>query len=482
MKRRGGFRWLVLLLLLGIAGCVARGQVAPPLGGLATDCDVVFRDWQAQVRSADAADAQAWSPPGYPHLRVDRFLASFDLPSLSVPQRQAWGQRALALAIEAWEQEAESLDGAVDDKLAQLRHCGRMAMQRMLEQEDGWQHLNRAKAVPDSYRTAAQVLGLYPLVRPMIRWRAATLMAGLRAQFGRYQPQAPWQYYRPDVEPRSPLVRRIRAGPAPSPDALGIPAYSEVEAQRLLTQFAPTLAVETRDWNDQPGRPGRGLRGELRFLSQPVVFAQLEYTRLHDEVLPQLVYTVWFAARPSVAPLDIYAGALDGVVWRVTLGPDGRALIYDLMHACGCYHQWLLVAGGLVLRDDIVAAKDEVWILRTVPPTGSGVVLYLSAGEHQLVGVALEAASPDAEPYLLAPYHQLRGRSYAGGRLFDDAGMVAGSERAERWLLWPTGVPSAGAMRQWGRHAVSFTGRRHFDEPRLLERLFRLPRETVGGQ
>lgn len=484
MKRRGGFRLLLLLLLLGIAGCAARGQLAPVPGGLPASCEAAFRDWRTRVQGADAFDAQAWTPPGYPYLRVDRFLASFELTTLSVPQRRAWLQRSLALATDAWVQEAESLNGLVATPLAQLRQCGRLAIQRLAAQADGWQQLDRAKAVPDSYQTVAQVLGLYPVLKPVIRWRATKLMAALQAQFGHYRPHAPWQYYAPVVESQMPLVPGVRAGPVPSPDALGIPVFSEMEAHQLLRQFAPTLAVETRDWHDQPGHPGRGPRGELRFLSQPVVFAQLQYARLQDQVLTQLVYTVWFPARPHVTPLDIYAGALDGVVWRVTLAPDGQALIYDVMHACGCYHQWLLVAGRLVPRDHIVPAKDEVWVLGVVPQSGAGLVLYLSAGEHQLVNVALAGAGAisDAEPYGLAPYHHLRGRSYAGGRLFDAAGMAPGTARAERWLLWPAGVPSAGAMRQWGHHAVSFTGRRHFDEPRLLERLFGWPRETVGGQ
>jgi len=38
--------------------------------------------------------------------------------------------------------------------------------------------------------------------------------------------------------------------------------------------------------------------------------------------------------------------------------------------------------------------------------------------------------------------------------------------------LWPLGIPSAGAMRQWGHHATAFVGRRHFDEPFLIERYF----------
>jgi hypothetical protein len=36
------------------------------------------------------------------------------------------------------------------------------------------------------------------------------------------------------------------------------------------------------------------------------------------------------------------------------------------------------------------------------------------------------------------------------------------------------GIASAGAMRQWGRHATAFVGRRHFDDADLLERRFAL--------
>jgi hypothetical protein len=31
-------------------------------------------------------------------------------------------------------------------------------------------------------------------------------------------------------------------------------------------------------------------------------------------------------------------------------------------------------------------------------------------------------------------------------------------------------------MRQWGRHATAFVGRRHFDDPWLFERYFALDR------
>lgn len=57
--------------------------------------------------------------------------------------------------------------------------------------------------------------------------------------------------------------------------------------------------------------------------------------------------------------------------------------------------------------------------------------------------------------------------------MFNENSIAFGSERLERFILWPTGVVSPGAMRQWGRHAVAFVGKRHFDDPFALEKMFR---------
>ena len=45
-------------------------------------------------------------------------------------------------------------------------------------------------------------------------------------------------------------------------------------------------------------------------------------------------------------------------------------------------------------------------------------------------------------------------------------------ERLERAFFWPMGIASAGQMRQWGRHATAFVGRRHFDDPGLFDHYF----------
>jgi hypothetical protein len=52
-------------------------------------------------------------------------------------------------------------------------------------------------------------------------------------------------------------------------------------------------------------------------------------------------------------------------------------------------------------------------------------------------------------------------------------GIVQGSERGERVYFWPMGIREPGAMRIWGRHATAFVGKRHFDDPDLLEKYFR---------
>ncbi|HEY9096977.1 MAG TPA: hypothetical protein VIN35_14625, partial [Hydrogenophaga sp.] len=57
--------------------------------------------------------------------------------------------------------------------------------------------------------------------------------------------------------------------------------------------------------------------------------------------------------------------------------------------------------------------------------------------------------------------------------LYGPDGIVAGTQRGERYLFWPMGVRDAGAQRQWGHHATAFVGRRHFDDPDLIERRFR---------
>jgi hypothetical protein len=101
---------------------------------------------------------------------------------------------------------------------------------------------------------------------------------------------------------------------------------------------------------------------------------------------------------------------------------------------------------------------------------------------HYIVNVALAQPAAGAQAYTLAPEDELRSlplepdeRQARGRRsVYGPDGLVAGTERGERFLFWPMGIANAGAMRQWGHHATAFVGRRHFDDADLLEKRFRI--------
>ncbi len=56
--------------------------------------------------------------------------------------------------------------------------------------------------------------------------------------------------------------------------------------------------------------------------------------------------------------------------------------------------------------------------------------------------------------------------------MFDGQGIAWGSERVERFIYFPTGIPSIGSMRQRGHHAITLSEKTYFDEPGLFEYYF----------
>jgi hypothetical protein len=152
------------------------------------------------------------------------------------------------------------------------------------------------------------------------------------------------------------------------------------------------------------------------------------------------------------------------------------------MHPCGCYHQFFPTPRA---RPRPAPDALEEWAF--VPQSLPGVhddehpVVSIASATHYIERVAVARGAASLVRYAFRPYDELRslGRLDGGRRsAFGADGLIAGSERAERFLYWPMGIPSAGAMRQWGRHATAFVGRRHFDDADLIERRFALDLEA----
>jgi hypothetical protein len=445
------------------------------------DCAEWFHALDAQVDAAGVRDVQEARIAGHPYARVNRLLASFrDRAMRDESALQALLDRMQALDLAARRHEIANLGAAAP--LERAHECGaRLRAADLTDPRLRARLLERA-AVPDDYVTAYRLLGLYALgkwpfiagvrnyqedVRAAFRAELAPPAAGTVLRYG--PPEAP-------AAPRSALAAIIERASA---NPLGIPEPQGAALEALFAAHAPVFEVGTAGEYDRPGalywRSGDVVPSVNA--AEPVVYRHLAWTRYRGRALLQLVYTIWFPQRPPESPLDLLAGKLDGVTWRVTLAPDGEPLVYDSMHPCGCFHMFLPTPRALPVP---APHSGMEWMfapqtLRAVAD-GERPVLRIATRTHYVERVSLSRDAGAAQRYAFRAYDELRSLPRAeGGRasVFSPAhGLIAGTERAERFLFWPMGIPSAGAMRQWGHHATAFVGRRHFDDADLLEKRF----------
>lgn len=470
-------RGIGLWVLIGaLSACAAGPQPPQPRGSApAADwCRDFYLQLDQRVAQAGVAERGTARIDGYPYLRVDRLLA--DMGSRLAPgwPQRAWIDRLAALDLDARRIELSRLaqdeptTESIDVTLRRLRSCGAALIEAELNSFEQRERLRKRARVPDEYSLVARGLGLYPLALPFLKWGVSSYQASVAQRFSGALPAAGrLQQWWPAPAPMPEAAEVAQWIASGNSDALGIPQLAADQWRQLAAAHAPVFWIETASAADAPGRPLRQ-GGELGFdHSQAPLYVHTGYTRLDGVILPQLTYTLWFSERAAEEGFDPYAGELDGVVWRVTLGVDGQPLLYDSIHACGCYH--LLFPVREMIRRAPGLLSDPMLIPQGVVPPGPVAVL-LDAGTHQVRRVLPRSALPQQarRPLALAPYRQLLLPPAGEEPLFDDDGLVSGSERAERLYLWPTGVRSPGAMRQAGRQATAFVGRRHFDDPALF--------------
>lgn len=420
----------------------------------------------ALVAALDAAALGSPSTPravpDWPGLAADRFLAGFDPQTLSAAAVEVWLARLAAAGREREAVQRARLPADAPAPLAPLSTLpARLDACRtasLAAARTDIAALHAAAQLPSDYSTAARVFGLWPLtVLPVQalgeRYRAQTL-----ARFAD-PPQATMaQRYGPPPAAAVPPTRLAR-------DALDVPLPTAAQLAALFAAHAPVFEIDTRTADDLPGRPLRRDDGSLDFVPEPLVYHWPSLGRVQGRPALQLNWLIWFAARPP-AEGALYAGALDGVIWRVTLDADDRPYVYDSIHACGCYHL-VFPRPGLRLSAAAAALAEAPLVPYAAAPhrPGHHLRVSLTTGAHFISAVTADDGSP-AQPYRSREYSDLY--VAAGARtLFAPDGLIAGSERPERWLLWPMGVASAGAMRERGRHAIAFVGERHFDDPGL---------------
>jgi len=469
-----------LLAALFTAACAT--PPAPPPAS--QDCAAWYRDLDAQVDRHGVRDAQARRVEGFAYLRVNRLLASLrDESAADAPKLRALVARMQALDLQGREAELANLGlGDAPASLVRARECGARLGEADLADPVARARLLERAAVPDDYSSAARFFGIYWLTRYPFFSGVRQYQEEVRASF-QAQPVLPTRRYAPPAAPPISRAAQAEAIAGASTNPLGIPEPRGEALERLFAAHAPVFEVEQTGDYDRPGALGwrRGAGAPSVDPADPAVYRMAAWTRYRGRVLLQLVYTIWFSERPPSASLDLLSGSLDGVTWRVTLAPDGEPLVYDTMHPCGCYHLFFPTPRAQAVP---APASTLEWAFSPLSlprvEEGERPVLRIATRTHYVERVTLSRADGGGTRYALRPYDALRSLPRPeGGRAsaFGPDGLIAGSERAERWLFWPMGIDSAGAMRQWGRHATAFVGRRHFDDADLLEKRFvlRLP-------
>ena len=470
-----------------LLGTVVAGCSSWPLLESAPEPAVEARQWcrdqfariDAQVRNAGLRDAGTHYISDYPYLRADRFLASLASQTDSPVRYQAWLDRLADLDRQVRGVELANLDArgvlgeAVPTLQRRLAHCRAALIEAELGDARGREQIIAAAQVPDDYSLLQRTLGLYPLAIPFLKLGINNFQRQAQAEFASPLPADGGRLIQWWPEAGADISAAQIQGwiASAASDPLGVPQITGRQWEMLAAEFAPVFLIDSQSSADQPGSPiwQDGVPTVDR--TRPQVFVVTGFAQLGQRILPQISYTIWFSERPPEDGFDPYAGKLDGVTWRVTLGDDGQPLAYDTIHACGCYH-YVFPTRPMQPRP-AGSFSEPVLVPQAIAPMGQ-VAVRLAAGSHYVTKVipAAELHADAPRAYRLASYRSLLSitdeRGWPRPLFSSDEGLVAGSERAERYYLWPSGVRSPGTMRQWGRHATAFVGRRHFDDPDLL--------------
>lgn len=483
---------LVVLLPILTAGC-ATGPTSeapsdPFVGWYANyrTCREEYVAMDARVAAAGVADTQYYRVPGYPYMRTDRVLASFAHEVETIDEIGGWVRKMREFDQEAREFEYRNL-GMNTQEAAESRsrflNCGRtLAGIELNDAPQVFAKLQDTVAPPDIYSTAQRAFGFYAFnasaMRSRMDERRKALEQAYVAPVDQLPARAPLRLWKVSKVEDLSLVPNVYKGMLP--DELGFPGLTDSQWRALAEYHAPQLWIESASPEDAPAHPVLTASGPSADPGRHVTHHHITFTRFGGVPLAQINYLFWFKGASEKAPLD-------GFIWRVTLDPAAKPLVYESLHTSGRDHR-IYPVQALQRRTSVDGAAEPVAIAPKLAPEHQA-TLRISATTHEILRVLGPNELPTdavgvAQNYELTRYEDLLAlpRPEGGSRsLFGPDGIVPGPHADDPIGGRASGIPEPGALRALSRLPVVHVGRRHFDEAFLLESVFVPPAPSTAS-
>ena len=483
-------------------------------------CYKTYAELDQAILSAKVHDAQYHRIKGFPFLKTSRFLSaqlkkmeqqSFDSEAWSEASR-AWLASANELAIKSLIVEQKSLPSKHPSitQRSLLHSCGKQLTHFLHKNSHrSWpKKLVKKAPVPDHYQALKRILGLYPILSIPFKQGVKKEHVTTKERELAFNPAekklTTYKFENIYATPKS-TQNPNRHQPTIHLNAAGIPMLNKQLTQRLINHHLPIIHLEE---GEKPyNKIGRiSLKHDAPYVHQEsaTLYYWIDYGMFQDEPTIRINYSFWFSERPKQKSYDLLSGHLDGLIWRVHTTLDGKVLAWDSIHNCGCWYRIHPAEGFYIENEKEKFFEEPIYVGKALPKNHT-LHLFLQTETHHIQGIYpnQDAALPEklniASHYTgtLAPYHSLKilptlststnsasmlSESTSETQyksLFNSKGITPSTQRLERFLFWPMGVRSAGAMRVAGTHAIAFIGKRHFDDPFLLDDIGLTARDPV---
>jgi hypothetical protein len=478
------------ILLLGCASFLS--QRIPQTFERPRPCQEFFEQLDDKVREADIRDASTFSVPGFPYLRASRFLSALKERLKDEEEKKNWVRWMQDLDLRAREKEISNLPDPMvcsltskdrPDRVSlygQVKSCSSELLSHDQIHPDFYPLLQSLVNVPDEYSFILRTVGLYPVIalpvavvtensREKIRRRFDTDLKELPVD-GSLMAFVPGKGKSLGREKVQEIIKESRENP------LKVPLPDAIRKKELVEAFAPIFIQDMAAQYDRVGEARwENHRIEVN-PEKPTVYYYFSHVFLKGAPILQINYAIWYSERSGERPPSIEKGHLDGLTIRISLDDQGKCFMVEAMNNCGCYHFFAPDrerVDRILSRPLMFDASVPQW-LPEIPP-GERLGIRINSGWHQVQRFISMKEAPDPVPYELVPYDVLETLPHADGRtesIFGEHGIVKGSERVERFILFSMGIPSVGSMRQRGHHAIELIGRAHFDDPHLFNQNF----------